>query len=127
MSHQAIPTSVSRSSIRLSETSCVHPETIRAPEVINVPFEDVMRGLEQFAWKLSEFDIERIECIALQIWLLEQAWRVHLKRKQDQGVGGPTKAEENQSVTVSTLRIVSLWETPLLINEELCKSTLFHN
>ena len=80
MPQKAIPTSVSRSSICLSKTSCVHPETIRAPEVINVPFEDVMRSPEQFAWKLSEFDIERFECIALQIWLLEQAWRVTIAR-----------------------------------------------
>ena len=106
--HNMSPTSVSRSSICLSETPWVQRETIRSLEVINVHLEDFMRDLEQYAWKFIEFDNEKIDCIALLIWPLEQAWRTHLKSRQDQGVGGPTKDEENQSVMVSTLRKVCI-------------------
>ena len=70
---------------------------------VNLPLEDILRGPGHVAWKLIqsvkeklqdsfEFNEEQIECIALHIWPVEQAWRVHLKGKQKVGV------------TVNTLR-----------------------
>jgi hypothetical protein len=67
-----------------------------------VHLEDVLRGLGHYNPHYHHFDIERIE------WILEQASRPHLKSKQDQGVEGCTKDEENESVTVSTLRKLGL-------------------
>ena len=66
-------------------------------ECVNLPLEDILRGPGHVAWKLIqsvktrpqnsfEFNEEQIECIALQIWPVEQAWRVHLKGKQKVGV-----------------------------------------
>ena len=60
---------------------------------INMPLEDILRGPGHVAWKFLqgvkkdrekpfEFNEEQIDCIALQIWPVEQAWRVHLKGTQ---------------------------------------------
>jgi hypothetical protein len=55
----------------------------------NVPHEDVLLGPGHVAWKLIKairesdsnlkFNEEQVLVIALQIWPLEQAWRVHVK------------------------------------------------
>jgi hypothetical protein len=58
----------------------------------NVPLEDVLLGPGHVAWKLIKairesdsnlkFNEEQVLAIALQIWPLEQAWRIHAKDKQ---------------------------------------------
>ena len=68
-----------------------------------MPLEDILRGPGHVAWKLIqsvkndlqnpfEFNEEQINCIALQIWPVEQAWRLHLNERQ------------NTCATVDTLR-----------------------
>ena len=62
-------------------------------QCINMPLEDILRGPGHVAWKLIQdikedlqnsfhFNSEQIDAIALHIWPLEQAWRVHLKGTQ---------------------------------------------
>ena len=62
-------------------------------QCINMPLEEVLRGPGHVAWKLIqgvkedssnnfEFNEEQIDCIALQIWPLEQAWRMQLDSMQ---------------------------------------------
>jgi hypothetical protein len=66
-------------------------------DCVLVPLEDALRGPGHVAWKLIqdikedpandfEFNEEQILVIALQIWPLEQAWRVH-RIKMEQGAG----------------------------------------
>ena len=60
---------------------------------LSVPLADALKGPGHVAWKLIQeingdtsndfaFNDEQILVIALQIWPLEQAWRVHLHKKQ---------------------------------------------
>ena len=60
---------------------------------LSVPLADALKGPGHVAWKLIQeingdtsndfaFNDEQILAIALQIWHLEQAWRVHLHKKQ---------------------------------------------
>jgi hypothetical protein len=102
----------------------------------NVPHEDVLLGPGHVAWKLIKairesdsnlkFNEEQVLVIALQIWPLEQAWRVHVKDKQSStatlhswrkmpndlglprvcviGGGGCGKTTIMQEVVVPTLR-----------------------
>ena len=62
-------------------------------QCVNMPLDEVLRGPGHVAWKLIqgvkedpdnnfEFNEEQIDCIALQIWPLEQAWRMQLEGKQ---------------------------------------------
>jgi len=62
---------------------------------VNIPLADVLQGPGHVAWKLIqdikndpsnnfEFNEEQILVIALLIWPLEQAWRVHVKSQQAQ-------------------------------------------
>ena len=65
-------------------------------QCVNMPLEEIHRGPGHVAWKLIqsvkerpekpfEFNEEQVDCIALQIWPLEQAWRLHCKDKQNSG------------------------------------------
>ena len=107
---------------------------------VTVPLEDVLLGPGHVAWKLIqdlkndpdlekriEFNEEQINCIALLIWPIEQAWRAHLQGKQDAcatvdtlrklandlglprtliiGGGGCGKTTIMQLVVVPTLRV----------------------
>ena len=60
---------------------------------LSVPLADALKGPGHVAWKLIQdingdasddfaFNDEQILVIALQIWPLEQAWRVHLSKQQ---------------------------------------------
>ena len=62
-------------------------------QCVNMPLDDILRGPGHVAWQLIqgvkkdlqnpfEFNEEQINCIALQIWPVEQAWRLHLKGRQ---------------------------------------------
>ena len=82
---------------------CARNEARDNEHCVTLPLDDILRGPGHVAWKLIqnlkddagnnfEFNDEQINCIALQIWPLEQAWRLHLQGKQ------------NACATVNTLR-----------------------